>query len=52
MASQDDHPPVQMVLLFEVLVPSTKDLAEMLWYYLQSITYFFVEPRDAPVQYR
>lgn len=29
MPSQDDHPPAQMVLLFEILVPFTKDLAEM-----------------------
>lgn len=52
LASQDDPPPVQMVLWFEVLVPFTKDLAEMLWCYLQSITYFIVQPEDAPVQYR
>lgn len=30
LASQDDHPPVQRVLLLEVLVPFSKDLAEML----------------------
>lgn len=45
MLFQDDRPPVQVILLFEILVPFTKDLAEMLWCYLQSIRYWW--PRDS-----
>ncbi|KAJ7418229.1 Mitogen-activated protein kinase 14 [Pitangus sulphuratus] len=39
MASQDDCPPLQMVLLFEVLVPFTRNLAEMARNYIQSLSY-------------
>jgi len=45
--AEDDHPPVQMVPLFEILVPFTKDLVEMVWCYLQSIRYLFIWHRDA-----